>query len=125
MKLFLVLAITVTTSLGFAADKEIRKRVPASTTYKVHACELDALKKAESLLRLHFDNDSYNENIVIDPKVTLKAPIKVAVGKGKLDVLEVLGSIQKTTFRMRFIYAQNFNFCALMGQEIFELSNPY
>lgn len=47
------------------------------------------------------------------------------MGKGKFDVLGVMGGIYKAEYRMRFIYAQIKNTCALMGQEILELSNPY
>jgi hypothetical protein len=52
-------------------------------------------------------------------------PIRALKGKGRLDVLEVLGSIYRADYRMRFIYAQTKGDCALMGQEIIEVSDPY
>ena len=61
----------------------------------------------------------------IDDKVTLMPAMKNSMGPGKFDVLEVMGNIYKATYRMRFIYAQIKDTCALMGQEILEMSNPY
>ncbi len=74
-------------------------------------------------------DDSYGDtkidSLSVDNKVTLKAPVKNTAGKGMFDVLEVAGSVYKADYRMRFIYAQIKDTCALMGQEILELSNPY
>lgn len=100
-----------------------------------HACAGDARKRADMLLRFHFVMEAGDpatklasedvQNLGIDEKVTVLKPIKALVGKGKLDVLEVQGSIYKASYRMRFIYAQIKDSCALMGQEILEMSNPY
>ena len=100
-----------------------------------HACAGDARKRAEMLLRFHFVMEAGDPatklassevlNMGIDDKVAVLKPIKALVGKGKLDVLEVQGSIYKANYRMRFIYAQIKDSCALMGQEILEMSNPY
>jgi hypothetical protein len=100
-----------------------------------HACAGDARQRAENLLRFHFVLEAGEPitklgnaevlNMGIDDKVVVLKPIKALVGKGKLDVLEVQGSIYKANYRMRFIYAQIKGSCALMGQEILEESNPY
>jgi hypothetical protein len=100
-----------------------------------HACSGDAHKRAEMLLRFHFVMEAGDPatklassevlNLGIDDKIAVLKPIKALVGKGKLDVLEVQGSIYKANYRMRFIYAQIKGSCALMGQEILEESNPY
>jgi hypothetical protein len=89
----------------------------------LHHCADDAVKQAGKLLRFHGDNDDRAE---VDSK-TLKviSPIKVSSGKGRLDVLEVLGFIYKGEYRMRMIYAQMPNDCVLMGQEILEMGTPY
>jgi len=100
-----------------------------------HACAGDAQKRAEMLLRFHFVMEAGDPatklaskdvlNLGVDDKVAVLKPIKALVGKGKLDVLEVQGSIYKANYRMRFIYAQIKDTCALMGQEILEEANPY
>ncbi len=100
-----------------------------------HPCAGDAHQRAEMLLRFHFVMEpgdpatklasSETQNMGIDDKVAVLKPIKTLVGKGKLDVLEVQGSIYKANYRMRFIYAQIKGSCALMGQEILEVANPY
>ena len=100
-----------------------------------HPCAGDARQRAENLLRFHFVLEAGEPitklgsaevlNMGIDDKVAVLKPIKAPVGKGKFDVLEVQGSIYKADYRMRFIYAQIKGSCALMGQEILEMSNPY
>lgn len=127
MKTLLILSIFLMPAFASAAKVEV-KRKPASSAFKVHPCEADAIAKADKLLRLHFADDSNAkdiENFGIDDKVTMKAPLKNPMGKGKFDVLEVMGFIYKGEYRMRFIYAQIKGTCALMGQEILEMSNPY
>lgn len=111
-----------------ATNKGIKIRKPAAANFKVHQCEAEAVAHANRLIRLHFMEDSNSngiENLYVDEQVTMKAPMKTPVGKGMLDVLEVNASIYKANYRMRFIYAQIKDTCALMGQEILELSNPY
>ncbi len=100
-----------------------------------HPCAGDALKRAAMLLRFHFVMEvgdppkklanAPDLNLWVDNKYKALKPINAPVGKGKLDVLEVQGAIYKANYRMRFIYAQIKGSCALMGQEIIELSNPY
>lgn len=92
-----------------------------------HHCAADAIAKATPLLTLHFDVEPGGkvENMSIDDKVKILPPIRALKGKGKLDVLEVWGHIYKGDYRMRFIYMQTKETCALMGQEIIEASNPY
>ena len=99
----------------------------AAGAQTAHPCAADALVKATPLLRLHFDAGAGQkvENLAIDRKVKVLAPIEALKGNGRLDVLEVWGHIYKADYRMRFIYAQIKNSCALMGQEILEASNPY
>ena len=126
MKWFLISMLTVMTASAFGEMSV--KRFPASTAYKVHACEKDALSRADKLLRLHHMEDPNARDIPnfhIAESVMLRAPIKAPVGKGKFDVLEVEGDIYKASYRLRFIYAQIKDTCALMGQEVMEMDSPY
>lgn len=83
----------------------------------VHHCANDALKRAQSLLHFHFDD----ERIDIAKSVKSLASIhNPANPKQLFDVLEVWGYIYKGQYRMRFIYAQFPQQCVLMGQEILE-----
>jgi hypothetical protein len=99
----------------------------AALAQKPHPCAADAIAKATPLLRLHFDAGAGDtiENVAIDNTAKVLAPVQALKGKGKLDVLEVWGHIYKADYRMRFIYAQIKDSCALMGQEILEASDPY
>ena len=107
----------------------------ASATAADHHCAQDAKQRAENLLRFHFVLEAGEPitklgnaevlNMGIDDKVVVLKPIKAPVGKGKFDVLEVQGGIYKSNYRMHFIYAQIKDSCALMGQEILEMSDPY
>jgi len=92
-----------------------------------HPCAADAISKAQLILKLHYGARPGEtiENLSIGGSVKTLAPVKALKGNGKLDVLEVWGSIYKADYRMRFIYARIKNTCALMGQEILEASNPY
>jgi hypothetical protein len=106
-----------------------------------HACAEDAMSRAGSLLKLHYGagdnalNDKPGASSSeagqdrqaweLNSKVTTLKPIKALVGKGRFDVLEVTGFVYKAEYRMRFVYAQIKDTCALMGQEILEASNPY
>ena len=102
---------------------------------KEHACAAQARSLALELMKLHFRSEEIAkqskepsgemQNSSIEKSVKTLKPIKAAVGKGMFDVLEVNGNIYKTTYRMRFIFAQGSGSCSLMGQEILELSNPY
>jgi hypothetical protein len=87
-------------------------------------CSADAIVKAGRLLRFHNELKA-GDSVDISPDVRALPPIKALKGKGRLDVLEVTGHYIKTTYRMRFIYAEIRNSCALMGQEILEESDPY
>jgi hypothetical protein len=89
-----------------------------------HPCATDARKKADALLKLHFD-DGDNLKVSISSDVKALPPVNSLRGKGKFDVLEVWGYIYKAEYRMRFIYAQIKGSCVLMGQEILEAANPY
>jgi hypothetical protein len=91
-----------------------------------HPCAADAMAKAKPLLMLHFGYapGEKPQNLAIEDRVRVLPPIRALKGKGQLDVLEVLGSIYKADYRMRFIYARATG-CALMGQEIIEVSDPY
>ena len=92
-----------------------------------HRCANDAIAKATPLLMLHygFGPGEKAENLSIENTVTVLPPIRALKGNGRLDVLEVRGHIYKGEYRMRFIYMQGGDSCALMGQEILENSNPY
>lgn len=130
-KFIAIASMVLNCSLSMAADKEGKlssvKRNPASSG-KAHPCAADALSKALPLLKFHFgDNkcDQPIENESIDQDVKVVGTTKLLVGKGVVDVLEVTGYIYKATYRMHLLYAKIPGTCALMGQEIFEMSNPY
>ncbi len=91
-----------------------------------HHCAKDAIARATPLLRLHneYAPGEKVENLAIDDHVRVLPPIRALKGKRRLDVLEVWGYIYKTDYRMRFIYAQTKDSCALVGQEILEASDP-
>ena len=92
-----------------------------------HRCADDAITKATPLLMLHygFGPGEKAENLSIERAAKVLTPIRALKGNGRLDVLEVIGHIYKAEYRMRFIYMQGGDSCALMGQEILENSNPY
>jgi hypothetical protein len=92
-----------------------------------HPCAADAIAKAKPLLALQYGLGSTEkpDTLAIDSRVRVLPPIRALKGKGRLDVLEVMGHIYRADYRMRFIYAQTKGDCALMGQEIIEVSDPY
>ncbi len=92
-----------------------------------HVCAADARAKALALLRLHGELDASNGSPegAIDEKVVVRAPVRALKGKGLLDVLEVNGYIYKATYRIRMIYVVSFGQCALLGQEILEVADPF
>lgn len=86
-------------------------------------CASEAKTTALKLLKLHTEAD---ERATIDGGSVRKiGTVKALVGGKPLDVLEVEGSVYKANYRIRLIYAQVPGSCLLMGQEIFERSNPY
>jgi hypothetical protein len=99
----------------------------AAAAAETHPCAQDAIAKARPLLELHHGMKLEELGSIVD-KVKVLPPIKALKGNGKLDVLEVWGYIYKGEYRMHFIYIQGTKPgepCALMGQEILEMSNPY
>jgi hypothetical protein len=95
----------------------------AAAPKPVHPCAADAREKAKALLVLHMDGANLNHSI--DDKVVQRPPIRALKGKGRFDVLEVVGYVYKAQYRIRLIYAQIPESCLLMGQEVLEISNPY
>jgi hypothetical protein len=87
-------------------------------------CAADAIAKAGPLLRFH-NGLKPTDPVDVEPDAKALPPIKAPKGKGSFDVLEVIGHNIKATYRMRFIYAQIRGSCALMGQEILEVDDPY
>ena len=86
-------------------------------------CAGEAVKQAEKLLKFHSNND---DRARVDPdSVKSVGTVKSLVGDRRFDVLEVWGSIYKGEYRMHLIYAPIGKDCVLMGQEIFEHSDPY
>jgi hypothetical protein len=92
-----------------------------------HRCADDAVAKARRLLMLHdgLEPGEKPHMLAIENRVRVLPPIRALKGKGRLDVLEVMGSIYKADYRMRFIYVQSKEDCALVGQEIIEVVDPY
>jgi hypothetical protein len=90
----------------------------------MHPCAKDAREKAAKLLALHMEDVDMKGDI--DDKVTLKPRVKALKGKGRFDVLETIGYVYKARYRIRMIYApMPDKTCVLMGQEIFEIADPY
>lgn len=94
--------------------------VLASPALAAHPCAADAQGRAKKLLALHTEG----------PDGTVGAAkslgdLKALKGKGRFDVLEVIGYVYKAEYRMRLIYAQINGSCLLMGQEILEAADPY
>lgn len=86
-------------------------------------CAADARKQALKLLRFHMDND---DRATIDPgSIRQIGTVAALVGSRRFDVIEVEGSVYKGEYRIRLIYARPSESCVLMGQEIFERSDPY
>ncbi|MBB3904512.1 hypothetical protein [Methylobacterium brachythecii] len=86
-------------------------------------CATDAGKQALKLLRFHSDGD---DRATIDAAgIKQIGTVASLVGNRRFDVIEVEGSIYKGEYRMRLIYARMSGSCVLMGQEIFERSDPY
>ena len=89
----------------------------------IHPCAADARTRALKLLRFHNDGDN---RATIDPASLRKiGTVASLVGKRRFDVLEIWGSVYKGEYRMRLIYANPAGMCVLMGEEIFEHSDPY
>ncbi|MGE3261023.1 MAG: hypothetical protein AB7K68_04510 [Bacteriovoracia bacterium] len=87
-----------------------------------HHCAEDAKVVAMEALKLHTQAD---ERATLDDKVTTMTPIRALKGKGKLDVLEVWGSVYRADYRIRVLYAQIKDSCASLGFEIIEAADPY
>ena len=111
MKTLILAALTSTIIMG-------------SAMAKTHACAQDARTQAAALLKLHMDGTDMAASI--DDKVTVRPSIKALKGKGKFDVLEMIGYVYKAQYRIRMIYAvMTDKTCLLMGQEILEIADPY
>ncbi len=108
-------------AIALAALGSVASSASAAPPLKAHACATDAKARAAKLLALHTDND---ERASVADKVTAIAPVKAARGRGRLDVLEVTGYVDKAHDRMRFLYSQAPGACALVGQEILEFATP-
>jgi hypothetical protein len=95
----------------------------APTALAKHPCADDARAKAQNLLSMHVSDDDIRGSI--DERVVRRAPIRALKGKGRFDVLEVIGYVYKAQYRIRMIYAVIPDTCLLMGQEILEIADPY
>lgn len=106
MKYLLVLLIGVAAMTG-------SRPAQAQNT---HPCAAEAIAQADKLLRFHRDND---DRIRIEDRARTIGTIRAIRGDARYDVLEVLGTIYRGSYRMRLIYAQ-IPGCVLMGQEVLE-----
>lgn len=85
-----------------------------------HPCAAEAIKQAKALLMFHSDNDPRAE---VGHDISVLPPMKnPASPKQLLDVLDIPGAIYRSDYRIRLIYARLPGVCALMGQEILEIS---
>lgn len=96
--------------------------LPATCLAAPPPCEADALAQAQRLLAFHSNNDD-RAGVASHAKV-LPSVTNPANRKQQFLVLEVMGDIYKSNYRMRFLYYPEGGECLLMGQEILELSNP-
>lgn len=97
-----------------------------------HHCQADALDRAGKLLRFYFEMDGYDKlaaqpgppdesgNMAwsLDEKAEVLAPVSAPGTSEKYDVLQVMGYIYKATYRMRLLYVQMPDDCALAGLEL-------
>ncbi|BCW89143.1 hypothetical protein sos41_22990 [Alphaproteobacteria bacterium SO-S41] len=104
-----------------------------------HPCEADARARAPKLLKAQWDMEgaglaskpgapvegSPDMAWDLSPDVTILAPIANPSGTGKYDVIELTAYVYKAEYRLRFLYAQIPDACALMGEESLDLSDPY
>ncbi len=92
-----------------------------------HPCADAAAKKAVELTNFHLNDgtppDSATKAEVIRPVAEL-APVRSLKGPSQFDMLEAWVGVYKAKYRTRLIYFQTQGQCVLMGQEIFEASNP-
>jgi len=92
---------------------------------KTHRCAADAVEKAKALLRFHAGPEAGGAVYGDGGNAIQRKSVKALKGKGLLDVLEVNSDIYKATYRMRFLYIRSKDDCTLIGQEIFEVVDPY
>ena len=104
-----------------------------------HPCEADARARAPALLKAQWDSDgavlapkpgapvdgSPDMAWDLSPDAKILAPIANPAGTGKYDVIELTAYVYKAEYRLRFLYAQIPDTCALMGEESLDLSDPY
>jgi hypothetical protein len=84
-------------------------------------CSSAAVAQAGKLLSYHTDGDDRAE--VESRSRQLPSLTNPANKSQKFIVLEVMGSVYKGSYRMRFIYYPVGRECVLMGQEILELAD--
>ena len=58
-------------------------------------------------------------------EVTSVGSLKPLRGRGRYEVLEVVGHVIKAEYRIHLIYAEMQDQCLLMGQEILEIDSPF
>jgi hypothetical protein len=98
---------------------------------KTPACAADAAARAESLLKFHVTDAGKAPEMEADvapieaSEVTSLGPLKPLRGKGRYEVLEVIGHVIKADYRIHLIYAKIGEDCLLMGQEILEVDSPF
>lgn len=88
-------------------------------------CADAAVAQAARLLRFHLGEAANTLQIAGGRRARGAGMVSTSRGKGRLDVLEVISDVYKAKYRMRLTYARIPGSCALMGQEIVEIGNPY
>jgi hypothetical protein len=112
---------TLTAVFALGAALALTSGTAQSAT--THACKDAAVAQAQKLLRFHLGDVANDVAIGDSDSIITRGSVKSLRGKSKIDVLEVTSAVIKTEYRMRFLYARGEG-CTLMGQEIFEVSNP-
>lgn len=95
------------------------------------ACAADAATRAENLLKFHVTDGGKMPEMAADAapvdigEVTSVGSLKPLRGRGRYEVLEVVGHVIKAEYRIHLIYAEMQDQCLLMGQEILEIDSPF
>jgi hypothetical protein len=98
----------------------------AATEATAHPCAADAERRAVQLTRFHVADggDVAAVNAAVTGNAREMPKVASLRGKTSFDVLEVTVGVYKAAYRNRLIYFLTSGQCLLMGQEVFEASNP-
>jgi hypothetical protein len=89
---------------------------------EVHQCAADAVKQAGNLMEFYLRSrdGTVDDRMEVEDRARYIGKVSAIRGKWRYDVLEVLGSVYKASYRMHIIYAVVNGECTMMGEEILE-----